>query len=160
MLEVAHLPDEQGPILGGVIQSRLFETVVGPEQHAVHPFGQGEGANLVFGGNQVMAESGGLYFEPTIFSGVDNQMRIGHEEIFGPVVSIIEYETVEEAIRIANDSPYGLSGYVSAETVEKAAEVLRMDPEFSTDAYLKSLPYKRPEDTEHHREGLTKAGLT
>ena len=44
--------------------------------------------------------------------------------------------------------------------VEKAAEVLRMDPEFSTDAYLKSIPYKHPEDTEHHRQGLTKAGLT
>ena len=67
----------------------------------------------------------GFYVEPTIFSDVRNDMTIAQEEIFGPVLSIIPYDTEEEAVAIANDSTYGLAGGVWAETEEKAFEVAR-----------------------------------
>jgi len=67
----------------------------------------------------------GHYVQPTIFSDVRNDMTIAQEEIFGPVLSIIPYDSEEEAIAIANDSLYGLSGGVWAGTKEKAFEVAR-----------------------------------
>jgi len=69
--------------------------------------------------------SKGFYVMPTIFSDVKNSMTIAQEEIFGPVLSIIPYDTEEEAVAIANDSLYGLAGGVWAGTDEKAFEVAR-----------------------------------
>src|SRR5690606_20011006 len=69
-----------------------------------------EGAKLILG--EVPKESKGYYIGPTVFTDVDNKMEIAQNEIFGPVLSIIPYDTVEEAIEIANDSVYGLSGGV------------------------------------------------
>ena len=88
--------------------------------------GLDEGARLVCGG--VEAPDGlekGHYVAPTVFSDVRNDMRIAREEIFGPVLSIIPYDTEEEAIAIANDSTYGLAGGVWAGSDEKALEVAR-----------------------------------
>jgi aldehyde dehydrogenase (NAD+) len=88
--------------------------------------GINEGARIVCGG--VTAPEGlerGYYVEPTIFSDVRNDMTIAQEEIFGPVLSIIPYDTEEEAVAIANDSLYGLAGGVWAATDEKAFEVAR-----------------------------------
>jgi len=88
--------------------------------------GVDEGARLLCGG--VTPPDGldrGYYVRPTIFSDVTNDMTIAREEIFGPVLSIIAYDTEQEAIDIANDSPYGLSGGVWAGTDEKAFEVAR-----------------------------------
>ncbi len=85
-----------------------------------------EGARIICGG--VTPPEGlehGYYVQPTIFSDVRNDMTIAQEEIFGPVLSIIPYDTEEEAIAIANDSKYGLAGGVWAETDEKAFEVAR-----------------------------------
>ncbi len=85
-----------------------------------------EGARLICGG--VTPPEGleqGFYVQPTIFSDVRNDMTIAQEEIFGPVLSIIPYDTEEEAIAIANDSIYGLAGGVWAATDEKAFEVAR-----------------------------------
>jgi aldehyde dehydrogenase (NAD+) len=85
-----------------------------------------EGARIICGG--VTPPEGleqGYYVQPTIFSDVSNDMTIAQEEIFGPVLSIIPYDTEEEAIAIANDSKYGLAGGVWAETDEKAFEVAR-----------------------------------
>ena len=85
-----------------------------------------EGARLLCGG--VSAPDGleqGYYVRPTIFSDVRNDMTIAREEIFGPVLSIIPYDTEHEAIDIANDSPYGLAGGVWAATDERAFEVAR-----------------------------------
>jgi acyl-CoA reductase-like NAD-dependent aldehyde dehydrogenase len=85
-----------------------------------------EGARIICGG--VTPPEGlehGYYVQPTIFSDVHNDMTIAQEEIFGPVLSIIPYDTEEEAIAIANDSKYGLAGGVWAETDEKAFEVAR-----------------------------------
>jgi len=85
--------------------------------------GRREGAELIAGGSQVMADSGGCYHEPTIFDGVDNNMRIAQEEIFGPVLSVIGFKDGEEAITIANDSIYGLAGAVWSNNINTAHKV-------------------------------------
>jgi acyl-CoA reductase-like NAD-dependent aldehyde dehydrogenase len=82
-----------------------------------------EGASLVFGGKQVMADSGGCYHEPTVFDGVNNDMRIAREEVFGPVLSVISFKDAEEAVRIANDSIYGLAGAVWCNNINVAHKV-------------------------------------
>ena len=87
--------------------------------------GQAEGASLVFGGNQVMHDSGGCYHEPTVFDGVNNDMRIAREEIFGPVMSVLGFDTAEEAVAIANDSIYGLAGAVWSNNINTAHKVAK-----------------------------------
>ncbi|MDP5054951.1 MAG: aldehyde dehydrogenase family protein, partial [Congregibacter sp.] len=67
----------------------------------------------------------GYYVKPTIFSGVNNSMTIAREEIFGPVLAILPYDTEEEAITMANDTPYGLAGYVQSGDIEHARRVGR-----------------------------------
>lgn len=85
--------------------------------------GREEGASLMAGGSQVMADSGGCYYEPTIFDSVKNSMRIAQEEIFGPVMSIIGFKEAEEAVAIANDSIYGLAGAVWSNNINTAHKV-------------------------------------
>jgi acyl-CoA reductase-like NAD-dependent aldehyde dehydrogenase len=85
--------------------------------------GREEGASLMFGGHQVLADSGGCYHEPTIFDGVNNDMRIAQEEIFGPVMSVIGFKDAEEAVAIANDSIYGLAGAVWSNDINTAHRV-------------------------------------
>ena len=70
-----------------------------------------EGANLVTGGGRPSRPKG-FFVEPTLFTDVDNSMTIAQEEIFGPVLAVIAYDDDDDAIRIANDSSYGLSGGV------------------------------------------------
>jgi aldehyde dehydrogenase (NAD+) len=85
-----------------------------------------EGARLVVGG--VGAPDGlesGFYVRPTVFADVDNSMRIAQEEIFGPVIVVIPYEDEAEAVRIANDSPYGLSGAVFTKDYDRGLEIAR-----------------------------------
>jgi len=65
----------------------------------------------------------GYYVRPTIFANVRNDMTIAREEIFGPVLSILPYSTEEEAVRLANDTPYGLSGYVQSGSIDHARDV-------------------------------------
>jgi betaine-aldehyde dehydrogenase len=89
--------------------------------------GLAEGATLVVGGGEPQdpALADGAYLMPTVFDGVSNDMRIAREEIFGPVVSIIAFDTEEEALRLANATPYGLSGSIWSRDIGKALRTAR-----------------------------------
>jgi 4-guanidinobutyraldehyde dehydrogenase / NAD-dependent aldehyde dehydrogenase len=83
-------------------------------------WGQAGGAKLVLGGKAAMDTDKGAFVEPTIFTGVNNQMQIAREEIFGPVMSVIPFEDEEEAISIANDSEYGLGAAIWTSNLSRA----------------------------------------
>ena len=87
--------------------------------------GKLQGANILAGGERVRSETGGFYINPTIFDNVTNDMTIAAEEIFGPVLSIITFDTQEEAIAIANDTIYGLAAAVWTSNISKAHTVAR-----------------------------------
>ncbi len=87
--------------------------------------GKKEGAYLEVGGNITMKDTGGSYFEPTIFRNVSNDMKIAQEEIFGPVLSTISFSSFKEAILIANDSQYGLAAGVWTKDINKAIKASR-----------------------------------
>jgi gamma-glutamyl-gamma-aminobutyraldehyde dehydrogenase/4-guanidinobutyraldehyde dehydrogenase/NAD-dependent aldehyde dehydrogenase len=87
--------------------------------------GKQEGASLAMGGRQVRQETGGFYIEPTIFDRVENRMTIAREEIFGPVLSAITFKTPEEAVKLANDSRYGLEANLWTNDLTKAHSMAR-----------------------------------
>jgi aldehyde dehydrogenase (NAD+) len=88
--------------------------------------GIAEGATLVTGGSgRPEGMSKGYFARPTVFSDVRNDMTIAREEIFGPVLCILPYEDEDDAVRIANDSPYGLSGFVTSGNVDRARRVAK-----------------------------------
>lgn len=105
-----------GPLISQKQQERVLNYIV---------IGKSEGARVAFGGGVPSdpALAKGFFVEPTIFVDVQNYMRIAREEIFGPVLSIIKYKTVEEAVALANDSMYGLAAGVWSRDKEKAREV-------------------------------------
>jgi aldehyde dehydrogenase (NAD+) len=114
-------PRAEGTILGPLACKAQFEKV----QRFINK-GIEEGATLITGGpGRPEGVSKGFFVRPTIFSEVRNDMTIAREEIFGPVLCIIPYENDDDAIRIANDSPFGLSGYVSSGNMERARRVAR-----------------------------------
>jgi aldehyde dehydrogenase (NAD+) len=85
-----------------------------------------EGATLVAGGlGRPDGLTKGHFVKPTVFTDVRNDMTIAREEIFGPVLCIIPYEDEDDAVRIANDTPYGLSGYVTSRDLERARRVAK-----------------------------------
>jgi aldehyde dehydrogenase (NAD+) len=106
--------------LGPLASSTQRETVLGYIQK-----GKKEGAELVAGGERPASLPKGFYVEPTVFSNVDNRMDIAQEEIFGPVLSIIPYDTEDDAVRMANDSIYGLAGGVWSAAPERALQIAR-----------------------------------
>jgi betaine-aldehyde dehydrogenase len=99
----ADMETEVGPLVAERQRDRVEKYIVQ---------GQEEGAEVVVGGGRPSDQDTGWYVEPTLFAKVTNDMRIAQEEIFGPVISAIQFEDVEDAVRIANDSSYGLSGSV------------------------------------------------
>ena len=105
--------------MGPVISKRQQERVLGYIE-----IGKKEGARLIAGGKAGSDKGGGFFVEPTCFVDVDNNMRIAREEIFGPVLAVIPFEDDEDAIRIANDSEYGLSAMVAG-SPERAMAIAR-----------------------------------
>jgi len=87
--------------------------------------GKKDGASLAVGGRQVRESSGGYYIEPTIFDGVANDMTIAREEIFGPVLATLSFKDTDEAVKIANDSIYGLQACLWTNDLSKALKVSR-----------------------------------
>ncbi len=86
---------------------------------------KGEGAQCVLGGGPAKRKEcgDGWFVEPTIFTGVTNDMRIAREEVFGPVLSVIRFRDDDEAVRIANDSPYGLAAGIWTQSIKRALKV-------------------------------------
>lgn len=116
-------PEEEGPHIGPVVNKAQWEKI-----QALIAKGMAEGATLEVGGpGRPDGVEIGYYVRPTLFSGVSNDMTIAREEIFGPVVTILTYRDEEEAIKIANDTDYGLSAtlYGSSEDVQRLAPRLR-----------------------------------
>ncbi|MDO8793350.1 MAG: aldehyde dehydrogenase family protein [Vicinamibacterales bacterium] len=113
-------PFDKNTRLGPLASAGQRESVLGFIEK-----GKKEGATLVAGGGKPAQQSKGFYVEPTIFANVDNRMAIAQEEIFGPVLAVIPYDTEADAVRIANDSPYGLGGGVWGGTPEGALAVAR-----------------------------------
>lgn len=110
-------PHDAATDIGPLAGARHREKVEGYIQ-----IGQKEGAKIALGGGRP-PQNKGWFVEPTIFTDVDNKMRIAQEEIFGPVVSVIDYDTVDDAVRIANDSTYGLGGGVYTSDIESGVSV-------------------------------------
>ena len=106
--------------MGPVISRKQRDKILGYLES-----GKAEGATAVIGGGLAEVEGfeGGHWIQPTIFTNVTNDMTIAREEIFGPVLSVIKYSTIDEAVAIANDTEYGLSAGVWSTDLEEAAEV-------------------------------------
>ncbi|WP_205484591.1 aldehyde dehydrogenase family protein [Arthrobacter sp. Alg241-R88] len=118
-LRVGHSLDS-AVSLGPVISQPQLDTVL-----SYIDIGRNEGAELLCGGQRLGNELGNGYFmEPSVFGGVTNEMRIAREEIFGPVLSILPFDDVDEAIAIANDSEYGLGGAVWSQNLSTALRVV------------------------------------
>ncbi len=114
-------PFADGTMLGPVVSKVQFDKI----QRLIEA-GIKEGAQLAAGGPGLPEGlTRGYYVKPTIFGGVRNDMTIAREEIFGPVLSILPYESEEEAVQIANDTVYGLSGYVTSGDLERARSVAK-----------------------------------
>jgi len=114
--------DPSGDVtIGPVVSSAQFDKIQGLIQKGID-----EGATLVAGGTgRPEGLTKGYYVKPTVFAKVVNSMTIAREEIFGPVLAILGYDSIDQAVEIANDTEYGLAGYVAGADVEKARAVAR-----------------------------------
>jgi aldehyde dehydrogenase (NAD+) len=114
-------PAEDGDHIGPLVSQVQFDKVQGLIEAAIK-----EGARLVAGGTgRPEGFNRGYYVRPTVFADVSNDMRIAREEVFGPVLAMIPFDDEEEAVEIANDTPYGLSSYVQTGDPERARRISR-----------------------------------
>lgn len=115
-------PADEGTVFGPLANHKQRETVESYIRQGVE-----EGATVAYGGGKVEGlpenVAGGAFVQPTVFTDVDNSMTIAREEIFGPVIQVIAYDTVDEAVQIANDSEFGLAGAVYSSDPEAALAV-------------------------------------
>ncbi len=113
-------PLDPSSFAGAIVSSEQLEKI-----NKYVNTGKEEGAEITVGGNITMKETGGCYFEPTIFKNVKNSMKIAQEEIFGPVLTALSFNNFEEAISIANDTEYGLAAGVWTKDINKAIKASR-----------------------------------
>jgi aldehyde dehydrogenase (NAD+) len=114
-------PNKEGEHIGPVISKTQFNKIQGLIQKGID-----EGAKLVAGGpGKPEGLNDGYYVKPTVFADVNNEMNIARTEIFGPVLSVIPFESEEQAIEIANDTDYGLTNYIQTQDKEKVQRVAR-----------------------------------
>ena len=113
-------PSSDAVFMGPVVSARQRDRVLGYIER-----GKGEGATLVTGGGRPAHLPKGWFVEPTLFVDVDNSMTIAQEEIFGPVLAVIPYDDDDDAVRIANESNYGLSGGIFSGSEERATALAR-----------------------------------
>ena len=112
---------QNGNHIGPVVNKRQWDQIQGYIQKGID-----EGARLVAGGLGLPeGMNKGFYVRPTVFADVDPGMTIEREEIFGPVLSIIPFDTEEDAVRIANDTPYGLTNYVQTTDTDRKRRLAR-----------------------------------
>ena len=112
-------PRDDETQVGPLVSQQQWDKVQGLIQQGID-----EGASLVAGGTGRPDQlDKGYYARPTVFADVSNDMTIAREEIFGPVLALIPYEDDDDAVRIANDTPYGLSGYVSSSNLDRARDI-------------------------------------
>ena len=114
-------PEKSGDHIGPVVSKVQYDKIIN-----LIDLGIKEGANLACGGSDRPKDlNKGYYIQPTIFSNVTNNMEIAKSEIFGPVLSIISFDSEEEAIQIVNDTEYGLANYIQTSDIEKARRVAK-----------------------------------
>ncbi len=112
-------PQDENTEIGPLVSEVQWNKVQGLIQKGID-----EGATLAAGGTgRPEGIAKGYFVKPTVFTNVSNDMTIAKEEIFGPVLSIIPYDDEDDAVRIANDTPYGLAGYVSSSSLERARQI-------------------------------------
>jgi aldehyde dehydrogenase (NAD+) len=113
-------PNDPGNIMGPLVNAKQRDRVLGYIEK-----GKAEGARLVVGGGRPEHLPKGYFVEPTLFVDVDPDSTIAQEEIFGPVLSVLAYEDDDDAVRIANNSAYGLSGAVTSASLDRAEALAR-----------------------------------
>jgi aldehyde dehydrogenase (NAD+) len=113
-------PADPGVLIGPVIREERRQKI---EEYIAS--GKEQGAVLATGGGRPAHLERGYFVEPTVFGGVRNDMRIAREEIFGPVLSVLPYDDADDAVRIANDSPYGLGGAIYGRDAARALEIAK-----------------------------------
>ncbi|MBY6002577.1 aldehyde dehydrogenase family protein [Salipiger bermudensis] len=114
-------PSEEGKHIGPVVNATQYEKIQGLIETGIK-----EGARLVAGGpGRPEGFNKGFYVRPTVFADVTPEMTIAREEIFGPVLSIMKFETEAEAVEVANDTPYGLTNYVQSQDAERRHRLAR-----------------------------------
>lgn len=113
-------PTDRSTKLGPLIEASALKRVLDAIEMA-----KAQGAKVVAGGNQALLESGGWFVEATIIDDVKSGMAIAQDEIFGPVVAVLSFDTEEEAVRLANDTPYGLAATVFSNDINVAVRMAR-----------------------------------
>ncbi len=113
-------PFDPSSFMGAIVDRTQLDKI-----HNYVLVGKNEGANIEIGGDKIMQNTGGCYYAPTILTKVKNSMRVAREEIFGPVLSSITFNTADEALKIANDSDYGLAAGIWTKDINIAHKMAK-----------------------------------